>query len=305
MLINKLNIYCIKFLNQKTKIMKIKFFAYCFVFALTNNLVFAQSEKDTTLLTKNLKEVYIHGKRLNEMQLVGEYDQPVWSTFRKFPTTRIYVQVPPGQAMYEKWMEIRDNKGDKGTEIRMRDEFAFGLGKRLELDLYLYSITTGSGENATLNWRAFSWEIRYALADWGKIFGNPTLYFEYLYMNGDYNKIEHKLLLGGNINDYSIWGVNFIYEGQLANNYEKDEELSVTASYSRILSNHISLGASYQYVTENEREGGEDNISEEHLLGPSFQLKLHDRAYLDVEPLIGLTKESKKSKTFIIFGWRF
>ena len=124
-------------------------------------------------------------------------------------------------------------------------------------------------------------------------------------MNGDYNKIEPKLLLGGNINDYSIWGVNFIYEGQLANAREKDEELSVTASYSRILSNRISLGASYQYVTENEREEGEDNISEEHLLGPSLQFKLHDRAYLDVEPLIGLTKESKKSKTFIIFGWRF
>lgn len=266
---------------------------------------FAQTEKDTTSMTKNLKEVYIHGKRLTEMQLVGEYEQPVWSTFRKFPTTRIYVQVPPGQAMYEKWMEIRDNRGDKGTEIRMRDEFAFGLGKRLELDLYLHTVTTGSGENSSLNWRAFSWEIRYALADWGKIFGNPTLYFEYLYMNGDYNKIEPKLLLGGNLNDYSIWGVNFIYEGQLANSKEKDEELSVTASYSRILSNRISLGTSYQYVTENEREGGEDNISEEHLLGPSFQLKLHDRAYLDVEPLIGLTKESKKSKTFIIFGWRF
>ena len=265
----------------------------------------AQTEKDTSTITKNLKEVYVRGKRLTEMQLVGEYNQPVWSTFRKFPTTRIYVQVPPGQAMYEKWMEIRDNRGDKGTEIRMRDEFAFGLGKRLELDLYLHTVTIGSAENSTLNFRAFSWEIRYALADWGKIFGNPTLYFEYLYMNGDYNKIEPKLLLGGNINDYSIWGVNFVYEGQLANSKEKDEELAVTASYSRILSNRVSLGASYQYITENGREAGIDNISEEHLLGPSFQLKLHDRAYLDVEPLIGLTKESKKSKTFIIFGWRF
>ena len=285
--------------------MKPKLIILSLLAILINNQGIAQTDKDTSTITKNLKEVYIRGKRLTEMQLIGEYDQPVWSTFRKFPTTRIYVQVPPGQAMYEKWMEIRDYKGDKGTEIRMRDEFAFGLGKRLELDLYLHTVTKGSGPNSTLNWRAFSWEIRYALADWGKIFGNPTLYFEYLYMNGDYNKIEPKLLLGGNINDYSIWGVNFIYEGQLANAREKDEELSVTASYSRILSNRISLGASYQYVTENEREEGEDNISEEHLLGPSFQFKLHDRAYLDVEPLIGLTPESKKSKTFIIFGWRF
>ena len=95
------------------------------------------------------------------------------------------------------------------------------------------------------------------------------------------------------------------YEGQLANSKQRDEELSATASYSRILSNWLSMGASYQYATENERQDGIDYISEEHLLGPSLQIKFHKRAYLDVEPLFGLTKESKRSKTFLIFGWRF
>lgn len=255
--------------------------------------------------TKDLHEVMIRGKKLIEMERTGDYNQPVWSTFRKFPTTRIYVQVPTGAAMYEKWMEIRDYRGDKATEIRMRDEFAFGLGKRVELDLYLHTVYTGSGPTSSLGWRAFSWEVRYALADWGKIFGNPTLYFEYLYFNGDYDKIEPKLLLGGNLNDYSIWGVNLIYERQLAGSRERDEEVSATASYSRILSNWLSAGASFQYVRENEREEAQNNIGQEYLLGPSVQFKFHPRAYLDIEPLFGLTKESKRSRTFFIFGWRF
>ncbi|MFM9028577.1 MAG: hypothetical protein ACKOQ6_11365, partial [Bacteroidota bacterium] len=149
---------------------------------------YSGSVADSANGSKTLKEVYINGKKLIEMERVGDYNQPVWSTFRKFPTTRIYVQVPTGAAMYEKWMEIRDYRGDKPTEIRMRDEFALGLGKRLELDLYLHTVHVSNGAASTFQWRAFSWELRYALADWGKIFGNPTLYFEYIYFNEDYDK---------------------------------------------------------------------------------------------------------------------
>jgi hypothetical protein len=265
-----------------------------------------ESTIDTAAGSKTLKEVYIKGKKLIEMERVGEYNQPVWSTFRKFPTTRIYVQVPKGVAMYEKWMEIRESKNEsKPTEIRMRDELALGLGHRLELDLYLHTVHTQMGANSTLDFRAFSWEIRYALADWGKVFGNPTLYFEYMYFNNDYDKIEPKLLLGGNLTDLSIWGVNLVYERQLAGIENRDEEFAATSSYSRILSNWFSAGASYRFGYEIEREEGQSDSYQTHLIGPSFQLKFHSRAFIDVEPLFSLTKESLKTRAFIIFGWRF
>ncbi|MFM8432712.1 MAG: hypothetical protein ACKOA1_07945, partial [Bacteroidota bacterium] len=64
---------------------------------------YSGSVADSASGSKTLKEVYINGKKLIEMERVGDYNQPVWSTFRKFPTTRIYVQVPTGAAMYEKW----------------------------------------------------------------------------------------------------------------------------------------------------------------------------------------------------------
>lgn len=262
-----------------------------------------------TLKEKVLTEVTLDSKRFTQNEPVGEYKQPVWSTYRRFPSTRIYVQVPKGKAMYEKWMEIRDaRKPGDPTKIRMRDELALGLGNRIELDLYLHTEYTAYGDSTsrnTLTWRGFSWEIRYALANWGKIFGNPTLYFEYQYLNNGYRKIEPKILLGGNINPKSIWGLNLVHERELATKKERDEEYKVTASYGRMINNWFSAGLSYQLVHEIERENDVAGSFTDHFIGPSLQFKFHERAYLDVEPLFGLEDSGNKMKTFVIFGWLF
>jgi hypothetical protein len=62
----------------------------------------------------------------------------------------------------------------------------------------------------------FRGKIRYALAEWGKIWGNPTLYFEHKLLDGKYQGIEPKLLLGDRIGKKGIWGVNLIYEAYTA-----------------------------------------------------------------------------------------
>ena len=84
---------------------------------------------------QQLDTFIVTGKKASHFETTGEYNQPEWTLTRKFPSTRVYVMTPPGAVIYEKWFDIRARQNGPAL-IRMRDEFAFGLGHRLELDLY-------------------------------------------------------------------------------------------------------------------------------------------------------------------------
>jgi len=237
--------------------------------------------------------------RTKDTTKVGPYNQPLWSTMRMFPSTRVYVMNPPGSVMYEKWFDIRDRR-DGPAQIRMRDEFTFGLGKRLQLDLYSHTVYDGENGNKTFSWRGFSWELRYALADWGKIWGNPTIYYEMKMLDGRWG-IEPKLLLGDRIGNKGIWGLNLIYEGNLADTKEdREPEYASTASYGHIINNDLTLGVSGMY-RRNDYGGGSNEV----YFGPLIQYRFNGHAYLTVETMPGFTQESKASRSTIIFAWRF
>lgn len=247
--------------------------------------------------TVKINEVLVTAEKRPLQTRVGEYNQPLWSTIRMFPSTRVYVMNPPGTGMYEKWFDIRDRRNGP-AQVRMRDEFTFGLGKRLQVDLYSHTVYDGEAGNKTFAWRGFSWELRYALADWGKIWGNPTLYFEHKLLNGNMG-IEPKLLLGDNLGTNGIWGLNLIYEGNIAPTREEQErEYAGTASYGYILNNDLTVGASAMYRNN-------DGNSTEYYIGPLFQYRFNGRTYLSVEVMPGLTQESKASRSTVILAWRF
>src|SRR5262245_26283493 len=106
---------------------------------------------------------------LREEDLVGEYGQPRWTTHRRFPTTRIYV-APPGQIEFEYWFrQTIPREGPTKTENMY--EWEIGLGGRFQLDLYL--VGTQEGNDGSMAFDKQKTELRYALADWGKIWGNP------------------------------------------------------------------------------------------------------------------------------------
>lgn len=235
----------------------------------------------------------------NQFDTVGEYNQPVWTTTRMFPSTRSYVMTPPGAVKYEKWFDFRDRKNGP-TQIRMRDELAFGLGNRLELDLYNHTVYDGPSEDKTFAWRGFSWEIRYALADWGKIPGNPTLYFEHKLING-VQGIEPKLLLSDRFgNSDWIWATNFVYEANLAKTKEAQErEYAVTASVGKIINNNLTVGVSSHYRYHNY----EDHIKEFYI-GPNANYRLGKNARFSLEYMPLVSKEGKyDSRSFFIFAW--
>ena len=255
-------------------------------------------KKDT--IENTLEEVIVSAKPYPQFKLVGDYKQPAWTLVRKFPSTRVYVMTPPGTVMYEKWFDVRTPRYGAPSEVRMRDEFAFGLGKRLELDLYMHTIYKNNKTLSTFGFRGFSWEVRYALADWGKIWGNPTLYFEHKLLNGRQG-IEPKLLLGDRIGKKGIWGFNAIYEANLGGtNEEQKREYAYTASYGKIINDDLTLGISHMF-RYNDYEG----TSKEWYVGPLVQYRFNGHGYLNAEYMPGLNDEAKKSRTIIIFGWRF
>ena len=254
----------------------------------------------TFAAAQQLEPVIVTAKKHSPFEHVGDYNQPAWTLTRKFPSTRVYVMTPPKTVMYEKWFEIRERQNGP-SQIRMRDEFAFGLGNRVELDLYAHTLYDGPSTNRQFTWRGFSWEVRYALADWGKIFGNPTLYFEHKLLNGRQG-IEPKLLLGDRIGktDY-IWGLNLIYEANLASKKsDQEREYAATVSFAKIITKDLTLGLSSMY-RYNDYEGG----SNELYVGPNAQVRFNGNSHLSLEYMPRISKEGYDSRTLIIFAWRF
>ena len=67
----------------------------------------------------------------------------------------------------------------------------------------------------------------------------------------------------------------------------------------------FSLGGAVRWQAEIEREAGASERVSEYFLGPSVQWRPLKKAHIDIEPLIGVTEESKKLRMFIVFGWDF
>jgi len=243
---------------------------------------------------------------LREEGRVGEYGQPVWTTRRRFPATRVYLQTPPGTVQFEQWFEFRNKKGSSKDETRLRQEFSFGLGHRIQLDLYMNEVHVRDELDSEFKFRGYSAEIRYAFADWDEIWGNPTLYFEYLFNDGDADGIEPKLLLGGELCEGWHWGTNFIHERNLAGDNDRTDEWAATQSISHtIFDDCLSIGVTGSVAYASEPGTPHREYLTEYLVGPSIQLIPHPRASIDIEPLFGIGPESKRLKMFLVFSWRF
>src|SRR5215472_12312454 len=145
--------------------------------------------------TTVMPEVVVTGSVTNEVnrpgwlraeQFVGPYQQPEWTTARRFPSTRVYLQQMPWNTGFEQWVRFRHFK-DGMDETRFQEEFEVGFPHRFQLDLYE---TWAVDQDGRARQDEYSAEVRYALADWGKIPLNPTLYLEYAQHNQNPNTLE-------------------------------------------------------------------------------------------------------------------
>lgn len=238
---------------------------------------------------------------------VGPYGQPVWTTQRPFSTVRTYV-LPPGQAQLEQWYRPRWKK-DGEREDRLLSEFAIGLPNRFQLDLYWRShierdSSTGGYE---FQHEGVMIEMRYAFADWGKLFLNPTFYAEWVQRgnrDGEPDKYELKMLFADSFFcDRIFWACNFIMEkevgGEQATEFGFSQAISTT-----IIERKLMAGIEMWYRTESVA-GSRENPSQELLIGPSIQWRPTNRTFLNIAPLWGVTNDAPKVEMFIVFGYQF
>jgi hypothetical protein len=287
----------------------------CAVFAAVNLLmlalpsaVFGQSSSDSAPTTNSLAkmpEVIVTGNQLmesrpgwlKEEQYVGPYNQPEWTTARRFAGTRVYLQQQPWGMGVEQWVRFR-NYRDGSSDTRFQEEFEIGLPYRFQVDLYETWTVDQDWRSQQDEWSA---EIRYALADWGKIPLNPTLYLEYSQHDHDPNALEGKLLLGTDLAPRWHWGLNLICERELSGAETTEYAVSQGLSYT-LLDEKLGAGVEMKYAHVTASGSPDEN---EFLIGPSAQWRITDRMHLDITPMFGCTQDSPVVEAWLVFGFSF
>jgi hypothetical protein len=262
---------------------------------------FAENAEPVT--KTELPPIYVHANDsavVSENDLVGPYKAPEWTTARRFPTTRVYIQRAPGEVAFEQWWRAR-TYDDGPSKHLFIEELEIGLPHRLQLDLY-YEWVHEEGET---DFKDFAVELRWALADWGVIPLNPTLYGEYKFVDSEHGDdvIELKLLLGDEITPELHYGLNFVYEREIGGSLTNEFVIAQGISYT-IIDRILSAGLEMRYVYEDEasnRGSGEQKFN----IGPSVQWRFSNRAHLDLVCLFGCTDDSPDTESYVVFGWDF
>jgi hypothetical protein len=247
-----------------------------------------------------LPEVIVTGTGANpdllkEEQPVGPYQQPEWTTERRFPGTRVYLQQVPWGTGFEQWVRMTRNH-DGTMETRMQEEFEIGLPYRFQVDLYE---TWAIDQDRRSQQDEVSAEVRYALADWGVIPLNPTLYLEYAQHDHDPNTLEGKILLGTDLTPRWHWGLNLICEQALSGSKNTELAVSQGISYS-LIDEKFGAGIEMEY-SHVSRENPKNNF----LIGPSLQWRPTSWCHVDLSPLFGCTHDSPEVQAFLVIGIDF
>jgi len=255
-----------------------------------------EQEGGSTIVTGERVEV----SDFREEDRVGPYGQPEWTKFRRFPTTRVYVQ-PAGHIGFEYWMRPRIPRHG-ATTIETQYEVEFGLPGRFQLDLYLVRSQEGDdGPSGGVDQQKI--ELRWALADWDEIAFNPTLYFEIVNRDNEADKIEAKLLFGGELKPGWHWGANLVFEHELGGALENEHELTLGLSHT-LADQRFSLGAELKATLVNEH-ADRDEFAEELHVGPSIQYRPSARMHMDLATLVGIGHDSKEAEAFVVIGYEF
>ena len=257
----------------------------------------AKEVRQTT--TNGVSEIVVYGKRSQEEQLVGPCQQPEWTTARRFPSTRIYLQQQPYEIGVEQWDRVRSFK-DGTVEHRFSEELEVGLPYRFQMDLYY--TWKYADQHAEPDEQAI--EFRYAFADWGQLPMSPTLYVEYTFAtHGEPDALEGKILLGDEMGQGWHYGVNLICEQGLWGS--RATKLAASAALGRtILDRKLGLGIEVEYSHETEK-GSRDSAEEWCMLGPSVQWRITPKLHLDCAPLFGLSHDSPNMECWLVLGYDF
>lgn len=246
-----------------------------------------------------LPQVTSTASALLEDRAVDETGRPDWTSARRFPSTRVYLQDGPGEMSFEQWLRQRDFE-DGTKQSRFQEELEIGLPYRFQMDLYE---TWAVDEKLHARQDETSVELRYALADWGRIFMNPTLYVEYARVQNDADTIEGKLLLGQDLAPRLHYGFNFAFEQGTTLAHTSAYTLSQGLSYT-IIDQTLSAGVEMEYSIETEH-GNRHDPTQGFVIGPSIQVRPTRQTHLDFVAMAGVNNASPVMEAYVVFGIDF
>jgi hypothetical protein len=235
----------------------------------------------------------------SEEQPVDQTGRPEWTSQRRFGNTRVYLQDSPGEVSVEQWWRMQSSAGG-AVENLFEEEVEIGLPYRMQLDLYENWIVD---QDRHTHHDSVSIELRYALADWGKIPLNPTLYGEYKAAPTVADSFyELKILLGTDFTKRLHWGFNASREAQLGGERSVEWELTQGVSYS-LIDQKLGVGLEMEWgdVT---LAGNRSYHERRFLIGPSVQFRPTRNTHIDLVAEAGTTSQLY-CQTFVIFGIDF
>lgn len=244
-------------------------------------------------------EVLVTGQptgALRQEQRVGPNEQPEWTTTRTFGANRVYVR-PPGTVEFVNFWTPEFKDGE--SEHAFRHELEIGLPYRFQLDLYQ---NWGIDEDGKSFYRGSSVELRYALAKWGKIPLNPTLYGEWYFNDNAPDAYEFKLLLGETFGHRWNWAGNFTYEQETGGARETELALSTALTYA-VIDRTLNVGIEVLGERKTER-GSRDDPEYELLAGPTINVRPTRNSFITVAPLFGMTEDAPDAEIFVVAGFQ-
>lgn len=231
---------------------------------------------------------------------IGEYQQPEWTTRRRFPTTRVYLQKPPWEMGVEQWVRTKASDNGGRATHRIQEEYEIGLPHRLQLDLYVNSEINSRG---TWYYDNFATELRYAFADWGRIPMNPTIYGEYKFMDSGSDVAEVKLLLGGQWPGAWDWAFNTAVEKQLGGEQTTEYAQSFGVGHA-VVDRKLSAGIEIRYTSESVA-GDRANPEKALNIGPSIQWRPIQNMHIDLVPMMGVNDTAPDLLAYLVIGYDF
>jgi hypothetical protein len=260
------------------------------------------AETNSASSTNRLPEVSVVGKPpLAEDAPVGPYQQPEWTTARRFATTRVYLQQQPWGFGLEQWVKAQWPRGESPNFL-FQEELEIGLPHRIQMDLYEnWRVSSKDGYQQD----SFAAEARWALADWGKLPFNPTLYGEWKFVNPDLgaDTYELKLLLGDSLTPRIHWGLNLIYEQEVGGVRTTEYAVSGGIGYT-LIDEKLNVGVEFKVESATE-QGNRSAAPIEVDIGPSVQWRPTPNTHIDIVPLVGVTSDSPRVETWLVAGWDF
>lgn len=172
----------------------------------------------------------------------------------------------------------------------------------MQLDIYENWVTD---ERRRAHHANVAFELRFALADWGKIPLNPTLYAEYKLADGHYGPdvYEFKILLGTALAPRLHWALNAAFEQEIGGERATEIAVQTGLSYS-IIDSKLGVGLEAQYKNESVR-GERGDALNRFLLGPSVQWCPTKNTHVDLVAQWGLNEDAQNFEGFLVFGVDF